>query len=204
MGAVDCERQALNVYRMKMLGAEVVPVHAGPEDAQGSRQRSDARLGDQRPQHALHPRHGLRLASVSGDGAEFPARHRRRSAPADSGKGRAPARPARRLRRRRLERHRPVLSVPRRCEREDGRRGSGWRGIMPEQHAARFQGGSLGVLQGTRSYILQDDVRPDPTHPQRQRRTGLRRRRAGTRLAARRRAAWNTPTPPTTRRSKPS
>ena len=29
MGAVDCERQALNVYRMKMLGAEVVPVKAG-------------------------------------------------------------------------------------------------------------------------------------------------------------------------------
>ncbi len=29
MGAVDCERQALNVYRMKMLGAEVVPVQAG-------------------------------------------------------------------------------------------------------------------------------------------------------------------------------
>ncbi len=29
MGAVDCERQALNVYRMNMLGAEVVPVHAG-------------------------------------------------------------------------------------------------------------------------------------------------------------------------------
>ena len=29
MGAVDCVRQELNVYRMKMLGAEVVPVHAG-------------------------------------------------------------------------------------------------------------------------------------------------------------------------------
>src|SRR5207248_2711289 len=29
MGEVDCARQALNVYRMKMLGAEVVPVHAG-------------------------------------------------------------------------------------------------------------------------------------------------------------------------------
>src|ERR1700744_346442 len=29
MGAVDCERQELNVYRMKMLGADVVPVHAG-------------------------------------------------------------------------------------------------------------------------------------------------------------------------------
>src|ERR1022692_45525 len=29
MGEVDCERQALNVYRMKMLGAEVVSVTAG-------------------------------------------------------------------------------------------------------------------------------------------------------------------------------
>jgi tryptophan synthase beta chain len=31
-------------------------------------------------------------------------------------------------------------------------------GIIPEKHAARFHGGSLGVLQGTRSYILQDEV----------------------------------------------
>jgi len=31
MGAVDCERQALNVSRMKMLGAEVVPVKAGQQ-----------------------------------------------------------------------------------------------------------------------------------------------------------------------------
>ncbi|MCH9683595.1 MAG: tryptophan synthase subunit beta [Deltaproteobacteria bacterium] len=29
MGAVDVERQALNVFRMRLLGAEVVPVHAG-------------------------------------------------------------------------------------------------------------------------------------------------------------------------------
>src|SRR6059036_2128445 len=29
MGEVDCERQKLNVFRMKMLGAEVVPVAAG-------------------------------------------------------------------------------------------------------------------------------------------------------------------------------
>jgi len=34
---------------------------------------------------------------------------------------------------------------------------AGGLGIRPEQHAARFQGGSLGVLQGTRSYILQDE-----------------------------------------------
>jgi cysteine synthase len=34
---------------------------------------------------------------------------------------------------------------------------AGGEGILPERHAARFQGGSLGVLQGTRSFILQDD-----------------------------------------------
>ena len=34
---------------------------------------------------------------------------------------------------------------------------AGGEGIIPGQHAARFQGGSLGVLQGTRSYILQDE-----------------------------------------------
>jgi tryptophan synthase beta chain len=34
---------------------------------------------------------------------------------------------------------------------------AGGEGIMPEKHAARFQGGSLGVLQGTQSYILQDE-----------------------------------------------
>src|SRR3974377_1285025 len=31
MGAVDCARQALNVYRMQMLGAKVVPVQAGQQ-----------------------------------------------------------------------------------------------------------------------------------------------------------------------------
>jgi tryptophan synthase beta chain len=30
-------------------------------------------------------------------------------------------------------------------------------GIRPGEHAARFAGGSAGVLQGTRSYVLQDD-----------------------------------------------
>src|SRR4029077_10975224 len=34
---------------------------------------------------------------------------------------------------------------------------AGGRGIQPGQHAARFHGGSLGVLQGTQSYILQDE-----------------------------------------------
>src|SRR5947207_5413189 len=34
---------------------------------------------------------------------------------------------------------------------------AGGAGIIPNKHAARFQGGSLGVLQGTRSYLLQDE-----------------------------------------------
>jgi tryptophan synthase beta chain len=34
---------------------------------------------------------------------------------------------------------------------------AGGEGILPGKHAARFQGGSLGVLQGTRSYLLQDE-----------------------------------------------
>jgi tryptophan synthase beta chain len=34
---------------------------------------------------------------------------------------------------------------------------AGGLGILPEKHAARFQGGSLGVLQGTRSFLLQDE-----------------------------------------------
>jgi len=34
---------------------------------------------------------------------------------------------------------------------------AGGRGILPGQHAARFAGGTSGVLQGTRSYVLQDD-----------------------------------------------
>jgi tryptophan synthase beta chain len=34
---------------------------------------------------------------------------------------------------------------------------AGGRGILPGEHAARFAGGSSGVLQGTRSYVLQDE-----------------------------------------------
>ena len=45
MGVDDMARQALNVFRMRMLGAEVRGVDAGVADAQGRDQRGDARLG---------------------------------------------------------------------------------------------------------------------------------------------------------------
>jgi tryptophan synthase beta chain len=42
---------------------------------------------------------------------------------------------------------------------------AGGEGILPGRHAARFQGGSLGVLQGTKAYILQNaDGQIEPTH----------------------------------------
>lgn len=42
---------------------------------------------------------------------------------------------------------------------------AGGRAIAPGEHAARFQGGRMGVLQGCKTYILQDDDgQIDPTH----------------------------------------
>jgi tryptophan synthase beta chain len=42
---------------------------------------------------------------------------------------------------------------------------AGGKGIRSGQHAARFAGGSLGVLQGARSYLLQDkDGQIEVTH----------------------------------------
>jgi tryptophan synthase beta chain len=42
---------------------------------------------------------------------------------------------------------------------------AGGRGIAPGDHAARFAGGSAGVLQGTRSFVLQDENgNIEPTH----------------------------------------
>jgi tryptophan synthase beta chain len=42
---------------------------------------------------------------------------------------------------------------------------AGGRGIRPGEHAARFQGGRLGVLQGARTFLLaDDDGQIQPTH----------------------------------------
>jgi tryptophan synthase beta chain len=42
---------------------------------------------------------------------------------------------------------------------------AGGRGIKPGEHAARFAGGRLGVLQGCKTYLLQDqDGQIDLTH----------------------------------------
>ena len=79
MGEVDIERQALNVFRMRLLGAEVDPVHAGQPHAEGRHQRGHAGLGAHRRVHALLLWRSVDgPASVPVDGARAPPRDRRR------------------------------------------------------------------------------------------------------------------------------
>ena len=78
MGDVDMARQELNVFRMRLLGAEVRPGQLGQPDAEGRRQRGAARLGGHRRDDPLLPRVGDGPASVSVDGARVAAGRRRR------------------------------------------------------------------------------------------------------------------------------
>ncbi len=74
MGEEDMRRQELNVFRMRLLGAEVRGVGVGFGHAEGRHQRGDARLGHERAHDVLHPRLGAGLASVPDDGARLPSR----------------------------------------------------------------------------------------------------------------------------------
>ncbi len=156
MGAVDCERQALNVYRMKMLGAEVVPVHAGQKtlkEAVNEAMRDWVThvrsthyiLGTAYGAHP-YPVMVRNFHRVIGDEARRQILDQESRLPdlliACVGGGSNA-----------IGLFYAFLNDPsvRLCGVE-----AGGHGILPEQHAARFHGGSLGVLQGTRSYILQD------------------------------------------------
>ena len=75
-GAVDTARQALNVARMRLLGAEVVSVDTGSATLKDAITEAFRDLGDQRGLHLLLFRHRRRAASVPDDGARLPARHR--------------------------------------------------------------------------------------------------------------------------------
>jgi tryptophan synthase beta chain len=157
MGAVDCQRQILNVYRMKMLGAEVVPVHAGQEtlkEAVNEAMRdwvSNIRsthyiLGTAYGAHP-YPLMVRNFQRIIGDEARAQILEKEKRLPdlllACVGGGSNAI----------------GLFYPFLGDKKVKLVGveAGGLGIKPEQHAARFQGGSLGVLQGTRSYILQDE-----------------------------------------------
>ena len=149
MGAVDVERQKPNVFRMKMLGAEVRPVQFRHQDAQGRDERGAARLGHECRRHVLLHRHGRGPASLSDDGARLPMRHRQRDARADAGGRRPAAGFARRLHRRRLECDGPVPSVPRRSVGRNLRRRSRRRRSRPACMRPRSRAGGRACCTAT-------------------------------------------------------
>ncbi len=157
MGEVDCARQALNVYRMKMLGAEVTPVTAGQrtlKEAVNEAMRdwvTNVRsthyiLGTAYGAHP-YPVMVRNFQRIIGDEARRQILEQEERLPdllvACVGGGSNAI----------------GLFYPFLEDASVKMLGveAGGEGIKPEKHAARFQGGSLGVLQGTQSYILQDE-----------------------------------------------
>ena len=157
MGAVDCERQSLNVYRMKMLGAEVVPVHAGQKTLKEA-------VNEAMRDWVTHVRSTHYILGTAYGAHPYPVMVRNfHRVIGDE------------ARRQILEKEGRLPDLLLACVgggsnaiglfypflNDAGVRmvgvEAGGHGILPEQHAARFHGGSLGVLQGTRSYILQDE-----------------------------------------------
>jgi len=157
MGAVDCERQALNVVRMKMLGAEVVPVKAGQQTLKEAiNEAMRDWVTNVRTTHYIlgtvygahpYPLMVRNFQRVIGDEAREQILEKESRLPdvliACVGGGSN----AMGLFYPFLEDERvQMVGVE-----------AGGEGIEAGKHAARFQGGSLGVLQGTRSYLLQDE-----------------------------------------------
>ncbi|HSI63266.1 MAG TPA: tryptophan synthase subunit beta [Candidatus Saccharimonadia bacterium] len=157
MGSVDMERQALNVARMRFLGAKVVPVTAGQatlKEAVNEAMRDW--VTNVRTTHYI-------LGSALGS-HPFPmiVRDFHRVIGVEA-------------RRQILEREGRLPDLLVACvgggsnsiglfhpflEDKDVRMvgvEAGGEGIFPEKHAARFQGGRLGVLQGTKTWLLANE-----------------------------------------------
>jgi tryptophan synthase beta chain len=157
MGAVDCERQALNVYRMKILGAEVVSVKAGQQTLKEAiNEAMRDWVTNVRTTHYIlgtvygahpYPLMVRNFQRVIGDEARRQILEKEKRLPdllvACVGGGS----------------NAMGLFYPFLKDKSVKMVGveAGGEGIVPGKHAARFQGGSLGVLQGTRSYLLQDE-----------------------------------------------
>jgi tryptophan synthase beta chain len=157
MGEVDCERQALNVYRMKMLGAKVVPVCVGQKTLKEAVNEAmrDWVTNVNNTHYILGTAYGAHpypvmvrnFQRIIGDEARRQILEQEKRLPdlliACVGGGSNAI----------------GLFYPFLNDASVKMLGveAGGEGIYPEKHAARFQGGSLGVLQGTRSYILQDE-----------------------------------------------
>jgi tryptophan synthase beta chain len=165
MGAEDMRRQAPNVYRMRLLGAEVRPVEAGSrtlKDAINESMRdwvTNVRdtyylLGSVLGPHP-YPLMVREFQSVIGAEAREQCLERTGRLPdavvACVGGGSN------------------ALGIFDAFVDDQAVRlvgvEAGGEGIRPGRHAARFAGGLPGVLQGTRTYVLQDEAgNIEPTH----------------------------------------
>ncbi len=157
MGAVDMERQALNVARMRLMGAEVVGVTAGQatlkeavneamRDWVASVENTHYILGSALGAHPF-PMMVRDFHRVIGLEAREQILEKEGRLPdmliACVGGGSNA-----------IGLFHPFLDT------EDVKMvgvEAGGDGIIPERHAARFQGGKLGVLQGTKTWLLADD-----------------------------------------------
>ena len=158
MGAEDCERQRLNVYRMKLLGSEVVSVDSG------SRTLKDAINESLRDWVTTVRTSHYILGSVLGPDP-YPRMVRDFH--------RVIGDEARRQLKKQAGTYSPDMAVA--CvgggsnaiglftafvdDRKVRLIGveAGGLGEKLGEHAARFDGGALGVLHGTRTYVLQDE-----------------------------------------------
>src|SRR6266446_6499701 len=157
MGEVDCARQALNLFRMKMLGAEVVSVTAGQKTLKEAVNEAmrDWVTNVRSTHYILGTAYGAHpypvmvrnFQRVIGDEARRQILEKEKRLPdlliACVGGGSNAI----------------GLFYPFLEDKSVKMVGveAGGEGIAEGKHAARFQGGSIGVLQGTRSYLLQDE-----------------------------------------------
>jgi len=157
MGAHDCDRQRLNVVRMQMLGAEVIAVETGQRTLKEA-------VNEAMRDWVTNVRHTHYILGTAYGAHPYPVMVRNfQRVIGDE------------ARRQILEKEEVLPDLLVACvgggsnaiglfypfleDKGVAMVGveAGGKGIEPEKHAARFQGGSVGVLQGTRSFLLQDE-----------------------------------------------
>jgi tryptophan synthase beta chain len=157
MGALDCKRQALNVFRMRMLGSKVIPVEAGQKTLKEAVNEAmrDWVTNVRSTHYILGTAYGAHpypvmvrnFQRIIGDEARRQILEQEEQLPdrliACVGGGSNAI----------------GLFYPFIDDESVMMTGveAGGEGIIDGKHAARFQGGGLGVLQGTRSFVLQDE-----------------------------------------------
>ncbi len=166
MGSIDMERQAPNVGRMRLLGAEVVPVTSGDRTLRAAIDEALRDWVSDPTRHVLSARLGGGPASLSLPGARAAGGHRPRSARPDAGSAtarcRTPSSPASAA-----VPTPSASSMPSSPTRTVDIIGveAGGTGAGLGENAATVAYGRPGVLHGTYSMLLQDaDGQIQETH----------------------------------------